>query len=363
MAKIVAAVGGLMIVALVAVMVPLMAFAPDDPCELADAIAEQHQHGARAVTFDRQAAGGDLRQPTGTMSAEAIAQLAQRAGWRGRHITLATAVALAESSGNPSATNANTNGSTDYGLWQVNDVHRSSGFNPARGLEPLYNARQAHAVWERADGSWTPWVTFNEGLHLRFMPAARRAALNLRPVPQTAPASYGRPLETQPDAYAADLAALEQACAATQPTLVADDGRAPTRSGAGRPGAGSFPPANAAPWSALRDRALYGNGWGGASINMLDPQFARQLAEMEKAAGVKLQVTSGYRTAGYQAELCKRVAGPCAPPGRSLHQQGMAVDVANYTAYESYAERFRLCNNVPGDAVHYSAGWGARPCA
>jgi hypothetical protein len=46
--------------------------------------------------------------------------------------------------------------------------------------------------------------------------------------------------------------------------------------------------------------------------------------------GQRLRVVSGYRTAGHQAQLCQRVTGPCAPPGQSIHQLALAVDVTNW---------------------------------
>lgn len=46
----------------------------------------------------------------------------------------------------------------------------------------------------------------------------------------------------------------------------------------------------------------------------------------------RAQVTSGYRSSTEQARLYRRfqaglMPGPVAPPGRSLHEQGRAIDV------------------------------------
>lgn len=54
------------------------------------------------------------------------------------------------------------------------------------------------------------------------------------------------------------------------------------------------------------------------------PQMKVAVARLERAMGQRLRVVSGYRTAGYQAQLCQRVTGPCAPPGQSMHQLGLA---------------------------------------
>jgi hypothetical protein len=69
---------------------------------------------------------------------------------------IAAAVALAESSGKIDAENTNTNGSKDYGLWQVNSVHK---FNAEKlKSDPIYNAKSAHSVYSTQGwGAWTQW--------------------------------------------------------------------------------------------------------------------------------------------------------------------------------------------------------------
>lgn len=79
------------------------------------------------------------------------------------------------------------------------------------------------------------------------------------------------------------------------------------------------------------------------------------VAASSSPLGTRLQVTSGYRTAGYQAQLCQRVAGPCAPPGRSMHQHGLAVDVLNWAQAVPHLADVGLCQPLPSnDAVHLS---------
>ena len=83
----------------------------------------------------------------------------------------AVAVARAESGGNPSAINAeNSNGSTDYGLWQINSVHVASGFDPARYRDPAYNARWAFRVYEAAGRQWSAWVAYTNGSYREHLP-------------------------------------------------------------------------------------------------------------------------------------------------------------------------------------------------
>jgi hypothetical protein len=103
------------------------------------------------------------------------------------------------------------------------------------------------------------------------------------------------------------------------------------------------------------------NGNGGSTedyIRHLDPGMAEAVRQLNEAMGGTLQITSGYRSAEYQAELCQRVDGPCAPPGRSMHQYGMAIDVQNWqAARDALAANpdIAICwLNIPNDAWHFS---------
>lgn len=108
-------------------------------------------------------------------------------------------------------------------------------------------------------------------------------------------------------------------------------------------------------YSILRHRSAYGTGWGGPSVNLLAPHMKVAVARLERAMGQRLLVVSGYRTAGYQAQLCQLVTGPCAPPGRSMHQLGLAVDVINWQEALLHLDRVGLCQPLPdNDAVHLS---------
>lgn len=99
-----------------------------------------------------------------------IAAYARHAGWRGQDVRIAVAVALAESSGNPEAINtSNSNGSTDYGLFQINSVHRGilAGGN---WRDPKDNAAMAKRVWDgRSGDKWRAWVAYSTGAYLRHM--------------------------------------------------------------------------------------------------------------------------------------------------------------------------------------------------
>lgn len=66
---------------------------------------------------------------------------------------MAAAIALAESGGNPNASNANGNGTIDRGLWQINSIHGAQST-----FDITANARGAVAI--SSNGSnWRPWCT------------------------------------------------------------------------------------------------------------------------------------------------------------------------------------------------------------
>lgn len=91
------------------------------------------------------------------ISPQQIAQYAYNAGFRGNSLTMAIAIALAESGGNTTATNHNSNGSTDYGLWQINSSHTQ--YNATLLLaNPQYNANAAWALSSQGS-NWRPWCT------------------------------------------------------------------------------------------------------------------------------------------------------------------------------------------------------------
>lgn len=113
-----------------------------------------------------------------TLNPHDIGVVAYQAGWRGKDLVIAIAVALAESGGRTDAVNtANSNGTTDYGLFQVNSIHNPTAEERTQALP---NARKAKSIWDaraKTDSSgWNAWSVYNSRRYLFFIPQATPAA-------------------------------------------------------------------------------------------------------------------------------------------------------------------------------------------
>lgn len=102
------------------------------------------------------------------LSSAQIYAAAKAGGFTASESVIATAIALAESSGNPSATHHNSNGSTDYGLWQINSVHGDL-LKTGDWRDPATNARMAHTVY--MSQGWHAWSTYNSGAYSSHLPS------------------------------------------------------------------------------------------------------------------------------------------------------------------------------------------------
>jgi hypothetical protein len=76
---------------------------------------------------------------------------------------MAAAIALAESSGRANATNRNTDGSIDRGLWEINSIH-----GPLSVLDPRRNAESAYKI-SSGGRNWNPWVTYQNGAYKQYL--------------------------------------------------------------------------------------------------------------------------------------------------------------------------------------------------
>lgn len=100
-----------------------------------------------------------------TQGCEQYRKELQKYDW---NVEIAFAVMRAENRAcNPSASNSNTNGSVDRGLFQVNSVHK----NKVKTLDDLYNPttniRVAYSVYQGS--GWAAWSTYKSGRYIAFL--------------------------------------------------------------------------------------------------------------------------------------------------------------------------------------------------
>jgi Lysozyme like domain len=111
-----------------------------------------------------------------------IHRLARQAGFSPDEAVTATAIALAESGGDPNAHNPKPPDDS-FGLWQINMIGRLGPDRRKRlGLsrneelfDPPTNARAAHLIFSERQ-SFSPWSTFKFGQFKHHLDAARQAA-------------------------------------------------------------------------------------------------------------------------------------------------------------------------------------------
>ena len=107
-----------------------------------------------------------------------IAAYAHTAGFSGNDLVIAVAVAKAESGWDYSAKGGpNSNGSYDWGLFQINDVHKPSA---EVKTSPLANARAAFGIYSRAGKTFKPWAAYNNGSYKKYLAEANAAVQGLK---------------------------------------------------------------------------------------------------------------------------------------------------------------------------------------
>lgn len=136
-----------------------------------------------------------------TITPQQIAQYAYNAGFRGRDLLIAVAVALRESGGNPKAYNPETaagtaQGSGSRGLWQIYGTAHPWANGP-QVFDPQANANAAYRVWREAGGRWTPWSTWTNGSALTLLPSLSRT-LNPSRITSGTPTRITQAIRTTP---------------------------------------------------------------------------------------------------------------------------------------------------------------------
>jgi hypothetical protein len=106
-----------------------------------------------------------------------IAAYASAAGFSGSSLSAATAIALAESGGNPAVigdTNLTPGGSV--GLFQIN-LAAHPEYAAVDLLDPQANADAAFAIYQQAGGQFTPWTTYKTGAYASALPSTALATV------------------------------------------------------------------------------------------------------------------------------------------------------------------------------------------
>jgi len=112
------------------------------------------------------------------------AKAGQRAGWRGMNLVLATAISLAESGCDPSATGTNPptegcpSGSRDRGAWQINDCYHP-GVPDSCAYDLQCNANAAYQIYLDRSSTFQPWTTYNQRTFRFFLSESRKAVRKL----------------------------------------------------------------------------------------------------------------------------------------------------------------------------------------
>ena len=121
----------------------------------ADSAAAKTSGGSKSGTSSSGGAKLSNTASGGNLSPKAVYDLAIAAGLSPQAAQIATAVSSVETGGsfNPQANNHNTNGTTDYGLWQINSVHGvgTEMYNPSANAAEM-------AKLTNNGSSWGPWA-------------------------------------------------------------------------------------------------------------------------------------------------------------------------------------------------------------
>jgi hypothetical protein len=119
-----------------------------------------------------------------TLTPAQIYTLAHQAGLSAAAATTATAIALAESGGDPNAVGdvglENATWGPSVGLWQIRSLKAQYGTGGTRDAsrlkDPYFNAKSMVAI-SGTGGSWKPWSTYTSGSYKKYLsPASTGAA-------------------------------------------------------------------------------------------------------------------------------------------------------------------------------------------
>ena len=103
----------------------------------------------------------------------ALLTIAQDAGFSGHDAVVAAAIALAESSGNPSCVgDLSITPGGSIGLWQIN-VRWHPEVDASRLTDPQYNCQCAFKIYQAR--GFSPWSTYKSGAYIEYLPTTEVA--------------------------------------------------------------------------------------------------------------------------------------------------------------------------------------------
>jgi hypothetical protein len=94
-----------------------------------------------------------------------LQQLAQSVGFTGNAVSIAAAIAMAESGGNPNAYGDAQSGGS-IGLWQIN-LPSHPTWTAQQLYNPTTNAQAAFSISAKGT-NWAPWTTYNTGAYKKY---------------------------------------------------------------------------------------------------------------------------------------------------------------------------------------------------
>ncbi len=113
-----------------------------------------------------------------------------------------------------------------------------------------------------------------------------------------------------------------------------------------------FDPANLQS-SNIGGRTIKAQPYVVAALQKADQDFFQQ-------TGQHIQVNESFRDTSRQAALYAKSKrgeiGRAAPPGRSFHEKGLALDIGNWKEAAPYLKRYGLINGLKDDMGHFSIG-------
>lgn len=123
-------------------------------------------------------AGKGVVSYMGRLSISDLKTLAANIGF-GSDASVAAAIAMAESSGDPNAigdVDVPVPGAQSYGLWQINSYyHPEFGPDFSSLFNPQINANAAYLVYKAAGFSFSPWSAFKNGAYTAYLSGAQSA--------------------------------------------------------------------------------------------------------------------------------------------------------------------------------------------